>query len=437
MVPVIAGMGTSFKGAFLYYCHDKDARTTMRVAWTETRNLMADTVDKAWRFMAYTAKSRERLKQAAGVKATGRKLEKPVFTYSLSWHPEQSPTKREMLQAADDSLKALGLEEHQVIISCHRDEPHSHVHLIVNRTHPLTGIAAKLSRSKRKLSDFARVFQRKEGTDYCPAREENYQKRKAGKRTKYGDPVIVNAWANSNSGKEFMAALEAEGYALANGNRRLVVVDRYGKAINPVRQLEGVKAKEFNALLGDLDLNSLPDASTLQKSAKNAEKEKRAAAQRKREELEERKALMLAALQDRQIEERSVLFSKHHTRIENAKAELSDFYALTEQKEGIRNLNIQLKKMGLFGRLFRRHRKIEAEKAAKLKTLENAQMRFNEAIGSLETKRDRELEQLSHKQSEQVRKLTLELDAQFFEQEHAPQRRSRNQNTVSREIRGP
>ncbi|MCH2156900.1 MAG: relaxase/mobilization nuclease domain-containing protein [Opitutales bacterium] len=182
----------------------------MRVAWTETRNLMADTVDKAWRFMAYTAKSHERLKQAAGVKATGRKLEKPVFTYSLSWHPEQSPTKREMLKAADDSLKALGLEEHQVIISCHRDEPQPHVHLIVNRTHPLTGVAAKLSRSKCKLSDFARVFERKEGTDYCPAREENHQKRKAGKRTKHGDPVIVNAWAKSNNGKEFVAALEAE-----------------------------------------------------------------------------------------------------------------------------------------------------------------------------------------------------------------------------------
>ena len=115
-----------------------------------------------------------------------------------------------MLKAADDSLKALGLEEHQVIISCHRDEPQPHVHLIVNRTHPLTGVAAKLSRSKCKLLDFARVFERKEGTDYCPAREENHQKRKAGNRTKHGDPVIVNAWAKSNNGKEFVAALEAE-----------------------------------------------------------------------------------------------------------------------------------------------------------------------------------------------------------------------------------
>ena len=65
MVPVIAGMGTSFKGAFLYYCHDKDALTDARVAWTETLNLMADTAEKAWRFMAYTAQSHDRLKQAA------------------------------------------------------------------------------------------------------------------------------------------------------------------------------------------------------------------------------------------------------------------------------------------------------------------------------------------------------------------------------------
>ncbi|MCH2156899.1 MAG: hypothetical protein MK080_12990 [Opitutales bacterium] len=184
-------------------------------------------------------------------------------------------------------------------------------------------------------------------------------------------------------------------------------------------------------MLGDLDLNSLPRASTLKKSAKNAEKEKRAAAGRKRDALEERKALILAALQDRQIQERAEIFKKHHTRIEKAKDELSIYYALSEHKRDIETLNIRLRKIGFLGRLFGRHRKMEAEKEEKLKTLSNAQMRFNEMIESLEMKRDRELEQLSHKQSEQVRKLTLELDAQFFEREHAPQRRSRNPDRYS------
>ena len=129
--------------------------------------------------------------------------------------------------------------------------------------------------------------------------------------------------------------------------------------------------------------------------------------------------LILAALQDRQIQERAEIFKKHHTRIEKAKDELSIYYALSEHKRDIETLNIRLRKIGFLGRLFGRHRKMEAEKEEKLKTLSNAQMRFNEMIESLEMKRDRELEQLSHKQSEQVRKLTLELDAQFFEREHA------------------
>ena len=35
------------------------------------------------------------LKAAAGVKATGRKLTKPVFAYSLAWRPDEKPTKAE------------------------------------------------------------------------------------------------------------------------------------------------------------------------------------------------------------------------------------------------------------------------------------------------------------------------------------------------------
>ena len=103
MVPVIAAGGASFQGAFSYYFHDKGAKTRARVDWTETLNMLTDCVDKAWKVMAYTAKAQARLKEAAGQKMTGAKLKKPVFAYSLSWHPEQKPSKDEMLEAARDS----------------------------------------------------------------------------------------------------------------------------------------------------------------------------------------------------------------------------------------------------------------------------------------------------------------------------------------------
>ncbi len=39
MIPRIADRGHSFKGAGLYYLHDKKAKTKERVAWTHTHNV--------------------------------------------------------------------------------------------------------------------------------------------------------------------------------------------------------------------------------------------------------------------------------------------------------------------------------------------------------------------------------------------------------------
>ncbi|MGH1482973.1 MAG: relaxase/mobilization nuclease domain-containing protein [Geminicoccales bacterium] len=63
----------------------------------------------------------------AGIKATGRKLEKPVYVYSLSWHPDEQPDKATMVEAARESLEALGVEDRQALIVCHNDEPHPQI----------------------------------------------------------------------------------------------------------------------------------------------------------------------------------------------------------------------------------------------------------------------------------------------------------------------
>jgi hypothetical protein len=183
MVPAITEPGRSFKGAALYYLHDKrregeaERLTSERVAWTHTVNLATDDPERAWRIMAHTAMNQAELKQQAGVKATGRKLTNPVYAYSLAWHPEQRPDKDHMLSTALDSLKAQGLEEHQFIILAHGDEPQQHVHVIVNRVHPETGKAATLSNSKLKLSKWAEAYEKQHGKIYCNNRVENNQKR--------------------------------------------------------------------------------------------------------------------------------------------------------------------------------------------------------------------------------------------------------------------
>jgi len=186
MVPAITAGGRSFRGAALYYLHDKrqpgeaERLTSGRVAWVETVNLPTGDPERAWRIMAHTALAQAELKAAAGIKATGRKLSKPVFAYSIAWHPGERPTKAEMIEAARASIAAQGLEEHQAIILAHTDEPQGHVHIIVNRVHPVTGKAATLSNSKLKLSQWAEAYERKRGKVYCPQRVENNARRRQG-----------------------------------------------------------------------------------------------------------------------------------------------------------------------------------------------------------------------------------------------------------------
>jgi hypothetical protein len=185
MVPKVAGKGKSFKDAGQYYLDDKKADSAERGAFTHTLNLPTDDPELALRHMAYTAMHQDEIKARAGVKATGRKSAQSVYTYSLSWAPDEQPTREEMIAAGQESLKALGLETHEVLMVAHNDEPHPHLHLIVNRVHPQTGIMAKLPKDYLVLSRWAEAYERGQGQIRCEERVENNEKRRKGQFVKY------------------------------------------------------------------------------------------------------------------------------------------------------------------------------------------------------------------------------------------------------------
>ncbi|MBB5353694.1 hypothetical protein HNR46_003955 [Haloferula luteola] len=266
MVPFITKGGASFERAWRYFCHDKRASTSERVEWIEFRNLMTDDPARAWRMMEYTRQSAERLKARAGKRRGGKRVTHPCFSYSLSWHPDERPSREEMVSAAEDSLKRLGLEEHQAMIVCHTDEPHAHVHLVVNRHHPLTGMAATLSHSKRKLSRFASKYERRQGTIRCPRREENRRMLSSNRRKSDRRPEIGEAWAASADGPEFVDRLMRHGYTVADGGGRIVLVDPDGEIVNPLRHLPGVRAKDFRQVIEEAFSDGLPSAASLLKS---------------------------------------------------------------------------------------------------------------------------------------------------------------------------
>ena len=187
MVVKMSSPGRSFGGVAEYCLHDPrmpgqgHPESAKRVEWTETRNLATEQGDRAARIMAATAEASPELKRLAGAAATGRKLEKPVCHYSLNWAKEEKPDRQEMSRAAEESLKALGMERHQALIVSHRDgQPH--VHVIANRVDPESGKAAGLNRSKLRLSKWAERYEREQGKIRCPARERNNKRREAGER---------------------------------------------------------------------------------------------------------------------------------------------------------------------------------------------------------------------------------------------------------------
>jgi hypothetical protein len=413
MIPRISKGGRSFKGAFQYFCHDKGKDTTERVEWFQTDNMLTDDPALAWKVMAYTAKANERLKAASGQKASGNKLQKPVFAYSLAWHPEQNPDKEHMLATARKSLELLGLSDYETLIVAHRDEPQRHVHVIVNRVHPSTGIAINMGHSKRVLSDFARIYQKERGENYCPQREANYKKRKEGQKTRYADLTIQKAWDGAADGKAFVEALRKQGYELAQGRKRLVVVDKQGKILNPNRHLKNVKATDMRKKLGDFPLSQLFDAASLSQSLreqiKNEYNERQKANGGQAEKLAELKPpvptpAMLNRLQDRHLEERRELYNGLHDKLEKELDALKEYYHVRERRQTIKELKSKTANPSWWRSMFGMARKDREWLKSELEGYREVEFLIRERMKYLERQREEAMakQAVRHEQERQM-----------------------------------
>lgn len=293
MVPNVAKTGTSFQGAGLYYLHDKkregetERLSDERVAWTDVRNMPTDDPELGLRIMAATAMDQQRLKMEAGIKATGRKSANSVYAYSLAWHPDEHGKidRAEMMKAVDASLKAIGAQDHQAIVIAHRDEPHPHVHVVVNRVSPEDGRMLSKSNDWKKLDAWALAYRQERGEQdrYCPLRQEKADaiaRRKAGERdvpyisAKAPRTVFQKVAANDNEARKMLAeqkgldaALfrQSEGMRQRHSNEWTMLSQRYsaGKAqvkaryagrgaASPFAQARATVRKQFKPAWSDL-----------------------------------------------------------------------------------------------------------------------------------------------------------------------------------------
>lgn len=236
MIPRIGKGGASFGDTAMYYVHDpemgEDGKRTGkmlyssdRFEWAAARNLsidvevgskaeQIDAVKKCGTIMQWTADHQADIKLAAGGSMAGRPMTKPVYTYSLSWAPHEEVSKAEMIKAADETLKRLGLRDHQVLIVAHNDTHMSHVHCIVNRVNPKHGRTASKSCDRLNLSKWAEAYEKRRGSILVPQRVLNNAQRTANKNTynrlrAYGDgQKIVKS---PNLSREEAARLKAYG----------------------------------------------------------------------------------------------------------------------------------------------------------------------------------------------------------------------------------
>jgi hypothetical protein len=408
MIPKITNGGSSFKGAFQYYMHDKCADTSDRIAWVHTENMRTSDPAKAWKVMAYTAQAQERLKEASGQSRAGRKLEKPVFAFSLAWHPEQSPSQEHMLETARKAIATLGLNDHETVIVSHQDEPQKHVHVIVNRVHPITGLAGDVRNSKRKLSDFALEYERIDGKIYCEEREENHKKREKGEKTVYSDRHIVEAWETTDSGKAFAAALQKHDCTLARGDKRIVIVDPYGKAHNPARLLKNVKAKDIRARLSDIDLSKLPCADAIASKTKSTDREKKA----RQEAFETAAKHQKEALQDKHEREFVAMQAQQTRRVAHTKKHLAEYYGLPKRKSSLVALRDKIKSASVWARLFgttRKDRKTMREQAL---VYNKAVKCYRGRIAKISEHNEKSVVELRSKQEDERRKLEFQIEMQ-------------------------
>ncbi len=136
----------------------RSGREYDRVDWVASRNLCdIDDPEIAGRLMEATADQSLR-------------IQKPVYHVSIAFDPNDTVSRPRMELVADRVLDNLGLREHQAMFVAHRDREHAHVHIVVNRVHPDTGVAWERWQDYPRIERTLRGMERELGLREVPGR---------------------------------------------------------------------------------------------------------------------------------------------------------------------------------------------------------------------------------------------------------------------------
>lgn len=182
--------GRRFGPLATYLVSGRSGTETDRVAWTAGRNLGTDDPELAAPLMQATAR------QSALVQV-------PVYHLTVSFDHQDRVSPEQMQRVADRVLHDLGLSKHQALMVAHKDREHAHVHVMVNRVHPDTGVAwerwqdrPKIERALREeeralgLREVAGRLHQVDGRETPERATRSLGERRQSERT--GDPAFVD-----------------------------------------------------------------------------------------------------------------------------------------------------------------------------------------------------------------------------------------------------
>lgn len=209
--------GRRFGPLATYLAYGRSGVETERVAWTAGRNLGTDDPELAAPLMQATAR------QSVLVQA-------PVYHVTISFDRDDPVTPAQMQAVADRVLHDLGLCEHQALMVAHRDRAHPHVHVMVNRVHPETGVAWERWQDRPKIERTLRAIERELGLREVAGRLYQSEAKEPPERTRDAgfdeqvrahlpDLRAARSWA------ELEARLAAHGLRIEAKGQGIVITD--------------------------------------------------------------------------------------------------------------------------------------------------------------------------------------------------------------------
>jgi hypothetical protein len=271
--------GTSCAGARRLAVHLTRTDTNERAEVKEVRGVAAEDLRGALLEMETVA---------AGARTT-----KPFYHSSINTAAHERLSDEQRKLAIERLEAALGLSGQPRVVVVHEKEGREHCHIVWSRIDLERMAAISDSHNYRKHEEVARSLERefglqrvqgahaeregKERPKRTPSHAEMLQAERTGMSTQEVKEQITALWRNTETGKEFAAALAEHGYVLARGDRRdFVVIDRAGGTHSLSRRIEWVKAKDVRERMADIDAGQLPsvtEAKDMQRARAELERE--------------------------------------------------------------------------------------------------------------------------------------------------------------------